>query len=155
MCTNKRQTGISLVELIMFIVIVSIALAGVIGVLNMNTSHSADPMVRKQAMAIAESLLEEIEHKEFSKPAGGFTGPFTPVNRSLFDTASDYNNFATNGIFSIDNAPIVGLEGYSVAVTVAGSALGAIPASDSLLITVTVTGPDGLPIIMNGYRTRH
>lgn len=153
MCTSNRQSGISLVELIMFIVIVSIALAGVTGVLNLNTTHGADPMVRKQAMAIAESLLEEIEHKEFLKPADGFTGPFTPVNRALFDTVSDYNGFATNGIFSIDNTQVLGLEGYSVAVTVAPSALGAI--TDALLITVTVTGPGSTPIIMNGYRTRH
>jgi MSHA pilin protein MshD len=53
MCISKHQSGISLIELIMFIVIVSIALAGVINVLNLNTSHSADPVVRKQAMAIA------------------------------------------------------------------------------------------------------
>ena len=30
-----------------------------------------------------------------------------------------------------------------------------VPASESLRITVTVTGPDGMPIVLDGYRTRY
>jgi MSHA pilin protein MshD len=55
------ERGISLIELIMFIVIVSVALAGILLVMNVTTRGSADPLVHKQALAIAESLLEEIE----------------------------------------------------------------------------------------------
>lgn len=54
------QRGISLIELIMFIVIVSVALAGIMVVMNVTTKSSADPLVHKQALAIAESLLEEV-----------------------------------------------------------------------------------------------
>ena len=57
MCTS-RQRGLSLIELIMFIVIVGSALAGVLSVLNFTTKSSADPMVRKQALAIAEQIRE-------------------------------------------------------------------------------------------------
>jgi MSHA pilin protein MshD len=60
------QRGISLIELIMFIVIIGVALAGVLLVMNRVTASSADPLVRKQALAIAESLLEEIELMPFT-----------------------------------------------------------------------------------------
>lgn len=57
----RRQRGLSLVELVMFIVVVSVGVAGILLVLNYTTASGADPMVQKQALAIAESLLDEIE----------------------------------------------------------------------------------------------
>jgi MSHA pilin protein MshD len=60
------QAGISLVELIMFIIIVSIGVAGILTVFNVTTQKSADPQVRRQMLAIAESLLEEVELKPFT-----------------------------------------------------------------------------------------
>lgn len=45
----------------MFIVIVSLAAAGVLLVVNQVTARGADPLLRKQALAVAESLLEEVE----------------------------------------------------------------------------------------------
>ena len=61
-----RQRGISLIELIMFIVIISVALAGILLVMNTTNKSSADPLVAKQALAIAESLLEEVELQPFT-----------------------------------------------------------------------------------------
>jgi MSHA pilin protein MshD len=175
MCISKHQSGISLIELIMFIVIVSIALAGVINVLNLNTSHSADPVVRKQAMAIAESLLEEIEQKPFTfcdpddpnaatvtspvctiaEPDGGESRYSVP----MFDNVIDYNGFTMNPVVDISNASLPALTGYSAGVTVTPSALcaGAVcaPASESLLISVRVDGPGGFSVTMDGYRTRY
>lgn len=56
-----RESGLTLVELILFVLVVSIALLAVLLVMNHTTAHSADPLVRKQAVAIAEALLEEVE----------------------------------------------------------------------------------------------
>ncbi len=64
--TPAREGGLTLIELVMFILVVSIALVGVIMVLNTAVRGSADPMVRKQALAIAESLLLEIEQQPFT-----------------------------------------------------------------------------------------
>src|SRR4051794_24643993 len=60
------QAGISLIELIMFMVIVSVGLAGILSVMTVTTRASADPMLRKQAIAVAESLLEEIQLQPFT-----------------------------------------------------------------------------------------
>ncbi len=63
---SDHCAGLSLVEIIIFIVIVSGAVIGILSVMNVATQGSADPMVRKQAIAIAESLLEEIELMPFT-----------------------------------------------------------------------------------------
>jgi MSHA pilin protein MshD len=61
-----RQRGVTLVELILFIVIVGVAVGGIITVMNLTTRGSADPVRRKQALIIAEGLLEEVELAKFS-----------------------------------------------------------------------------------------
>ena len=61
-----RQKGITLIELIVFMVIVGVAMTGIISSINFNVRHSADPVVKKQALAIAEALLEEIELMPFT-----------------------------------------------------------------------------------------
>jgi MSHA pilin protein MshD len=66
MSTADRQSGVSLVETILFMVIVSVAVIGVTSVFMTTTRSSADPLVRKQALAIAESLLEEVRLMPFT-----------------------------------------------------------------------------------------
>ena len=150
-----KQRGVSMIELVMFIVIISIALAGILLVMNTVTGRSADTLIRKQALSIAESLLEEVELQDFTKPVGGFAGPFTPANRASFDCVTDYNGFTTTGIYSLTNAAIPGLGSYNANVVVAGSVLGAIAAASSVYITVTVTDPQNNQVQVSGYRTAY
>ncbi|MET7015100.1 type IV pilus modification PilV family protein [Uliginosibacterium flavum] len=63
---TSRQHGLTLIELVVFMVVISIGLAGILGALNLTTRNSANPMLLKQQLAIAESLLEEIESKPFT-----------------------------------------------------------------------------------------
>lgn len=184
------QRGISLIELIVFIVIVSAAVAGVLSALNAATRSSADPMIQKQALAIAEALLEEVQLQPFTYcdpddpqaataqsasvgPTGCSAGgveaigaesaaPYGPETRTSatnpFDNVNDYNGLSMGpGITDITGAAIAGLEAYSATVSVANQALGAIPAAESLLITVTVDGPPGsnTRVVLHGYRLRY
>ena len=66
MSINRRERGLSLVELIAFIVVVGIAVAGVLIAMSMATRASADPMIQKQALAIAEAVLEEVQLQPFT-----------------------------------------------------------------------------------------
>ncbi len=189
MSTRHNQRGVSLIELILFIVIVGAALAGILLVMNVTTRGSADPLVHKQALAIAESLLEEVELMPFTfcdpddanassavAATGGcavatneesaMIGPEAGEARysavTPFDNVSDYNGFtmAAGALLDITGNP-VGPAGYTVAVAVANNgmpAAGASPAIaniEALLITVTVTGPDGVPVVVEGIRTRY
>jgi MSHA pilin protein MshD len=76
-----------------------------------------------------------------------------------YDNVSDYNGFPF-----VPGAPVPDINGnttspagYTTAIVVAAPpvALGVVPIADTLLITVTVTGPDGIPIVLDGYRTRY
>lgn len=61
MAGARARAGVTLVELLLFIVIVSIAVGAVLQVLRISAGASADPLRRKQALMIAEALLEEVE----------------------------------------------------------------------------------------------
>ena len=65
MCT-RRQRGLTLVELVLFMVIMGVAAAGIIGVLNIGATSSADPLRRKQALLIAEGYMEEVQLARFT-----------------------------------------------------------------------------------------
>lgn len=60
------QRGLTLIELIIFIIVVSVALTGVLTVLNVTVRRSADPMISKQMLSIAEALLEEVQMHAFT-----------------------------------------------------------------------------------------
>ena len=176
--TRCRARGFTLIELLVFIVVVSAALAGVLQVFVQATAHGADPAVRRQALAIAESLLEEVQLMPFtycdsedanvetatsaagcasgadaSGPEAGETRYASPP----FDHVNDYHGYAMSGIVDITNTAVSGLSGYSASVSVAAAALNTITAGsgDALRITVTVTGPGGISIALDGYRSRH
>lgn len=154
MCINKLQRGISLIELILFIVIISIALSSLLMVVNVNTKSSVDPLLRKQALAIAESMLEEIELQDFSNPVGGFAGGGVVANRASFDDVFDYNGMNTSAEVITG---ITGLASYNLTVAVANpaAAWGTIPATDVAQITVTVTDSGGQSIQAVGYRVNY
>lgn len=70
MSTCKRipsgQGGFTLIELVIFIVVISVAVVGLLGVISRTTSSSADPQLRKQALVLAESMLEEVQLARFT-----------------------------------------------------------------------------------------
>jgi MSHA pilin protein MshD len=61
-----RQRGLSLIELIIFMVVMGIAAVGVLQMLNLSAKASADPVRRKQALLLAESYMEEVQLARFT-----------------------------------------------------------------------------------------
>lgn len=78
-----RQRGVTLIELVLFIVIVSVAVVGVLQALRIGTASSADPLRRKQALMIAEGLMEEVQLAKYS-----FCDPSSDNADSALDSAS-------------------------------------------------------------------
>lgn len=187
--SRASQRGVTLVELIVFIVVVGTAAMGVLLAIDVANRSSADPMIQKQALAVAEALLEEVQLQPFThcdpddpnaatalgaadctggaggpndenRLVAGQLGPEAGETRSSattpFDHASDYNGLVIGpGITDVSGAAIAGLEAYTASIAVANQALGAIPASDALFITVTVTAPGDTIVVLNGYRVRY
>ncbi len=80
---GRKSLGLSLVELIVFIAVVGIAVSGVLAALNISTRASADPMIQKQALAIAEAVLEEVQLMPFT-----YCDPDDANAETALDTAS-------------------------------------------------------------------
>jgi MSHA pilin protein MshD len=66
MYSKRRQHGLTIIELVMFIVIVGVAAAGILQVMDLANRSSTDPMRRKQAMLIAEAYMEEVQQAQFT-----------------------------------------------------------------------------------------
>jgi MSHA pilin protein MshD len=175
----RRAQGLTLIELLMFIVVVSIALAAMLRVFVTATTASADPMIRRQQLAIAESLLREVQLMPFtwcdpddanvetaSSSAGcaslaESSGPESGETRygptTYFDNVNDYAGFSMTGIRDLSNSAVTGLSGYTASVAVAAAALDTITlaSGDALKITITVSGPDSSSLVLQGWRTRY
>jgi MSHA pilin protein MshD len=182
---RRRDRGLSLIELVIFIVVVSVAATGVLMVMNLNARHSADPLRQKQALAIAEALLEEIELMPFTDcdpdgldPVSGTCakdegiGPeLTYANQTVdetrgstvapFDNVNDYHNLTlTGGDHDLGNAGnVVVPAGYtaSVAVTQDG-AFGLSGSSlplDAVLRIAVTVSYGDGSVAVEGYRTKY
>jgi MSHA pilin protein MshD len=153
-----RTQGFSLVEVVLFILVVSVALVAVLNAFNLANVGSADPMLRRQSLAIGQALLEEISFKPFGNAAtddpgqGGFAGPYTSANRARFDDMDDYNGFTLNGIRTLDNVEVSGLTLYQVSVAVVNAAFGNVPDTHGKRVTVTVTDPANNTLVLETYR---
>ena len=167
------QRGVTLVELVVSIVVISVGLAGILVVLERTTRSSAEPMVQHQAVAVAEAYLEEILLKPFDETAAsgdpeGAPGPEADeANRTLFDDVNDYHNLANNGCVATtpacpalgdcacdhNGAPVSSLRGYAVTVDVDTAAL--LNGEPSARVQVNVTGPGGVSLSLSGYRTNY
>jgi MSHA pilin protein MshD len=144
---RRRSRGMTLMELVLAIVVIGVGLTGVLVAFNQAVFHSADPMVRKQMLAIAEEMMEEITLKPFAVqpvvPAAGCA-------RTTHDDVLDYNGYASAGICDIDGSAIPSLATYSVAVAVTPRALPNGIAALRVVVTVT-HGAETLTLV--GYRT--
>ncbi len=183
MCTARRlasaraQAGVTLIELVLFIVIVGVAVVGILGVMSLTTRNSVDPQLRKQALAIAEGMLDEIEGARFTfcavndpaaetatgeaacatKEAFGIQGGAT---QRPYDNVNDYNQSEP---YTSDVAGNPFPDGYVVNVLVSPvvvNATGLLHASPpanpaALRITVTVGYGDKQQVVLDGYRTRY
>jgi MSHA pilin protein MshD len=178
----RRQSGLTLIELIVFIVVITVGLMGVLAGINYSVRNSANPMLLKQQVAVAESLLEEIEKKPFTwcdpddsavSTANSYAGCTTPETSgpqagedrysqtTPFDNVIDYNGFSMTGIRTpISNTVINGLGSYnaSVSVTTLDAALNPTNVATSIAalridVTVSLTGQPS--ITLTGYRFRY
>ena len=131
-----RPRGATLIELIMFIVVVGAAVTGVLGAISYATRASVDPMIQKQALAIAEAVLEEVQLMPFTycdpddpqaatalntggcsvaaavETIGAETvAPYGPETRlsvtTPYDNVNDYNGFVmAGGVVDIAGNPV-------------------------------------------------
>jgi MSHA pilin protein MshD len=152
---SARRGGFTLIEVLVLVVVIGIAAAGVLLVFQNTVRKSADPQIYKQALAIAEAMLDEVLLTAYDHD--GVVG-----TRAQFNDVQDFHGFLTVGGFTdIQGAPVPGLADYNVAVSVANATVddqnaGLLDVTESRRVTVTVThGPSGISVALDGYRMRY
>lgn len=178
---SSRQRGITLIELIMFIVIIGVALAGIVGVMNFTAKNSGDPVRRKQALMIAEGLLEEVELAQFTYCVPGSSNADTANSVAEcvvpevfgkragdtrpYDNVGGYGNnpqafYNTSNQLADVAGNAMNLTGYNATATLVAENLngivgGTLSDPSVFRITVTVTYDGTHSVTLDGYRTRY
>jgi MSHA pilin protein MshD len=145
--SSTSNSGMSLIELVVAIVVVAICFA----LVDTTTRRSVDPMLERQATSIAEAYLEEIAQQAYRDPDDGTICPGPEAERALFDNVCDYQGLVETGARDQTGALVSGLESYHVSVSIDSNAT--LGEADVLRIDVTVTDPMGRPVRLSLYRT--
>ena len=148
----RAQRGSTLIELVVAIVIITMAAGTIVGLIAMMSRSSAETMTQSQSANIANAYLSEILSQPFGPVIGG-------ANRAAYNDVTDYNGLADAAPLDRFGNPIPNSAGYRVDVFVANAALGtggnSIPAGNSRRIQVRVTDPMGDVVWLTGFKTQH
>lgn len=160
----QKQNGMTLVEMVISIVLISIAVTAVLSAFSSSMGRSSDPLWKNKSLKLAQLYLDEILSKKYdvSTPLGGIPAslpsavscdvPFAGGNRGIFDHVDRFN-----GVNDMPPALVTGAlsdyAGYrvTVLVTCAGSEVG-VANNNAKRITVTVTPPNQSPMPFSVYR---
>lgn len=167
---RTKQRGVTLVELIISIVIISIASVALLQSLGTQTIRNVDPMIQSQAQRLAQRYLEEVMSKSFFDPSADpkLTNGLSQaaVKASVEDvtarTAAPAANNTFDNIYEYEGfSQPSAITGYSVDITIdisTGLALGTLvnaaatcPAKIAL-IKVTITDPRNQTTSLQSYR---
>lgn len=147
MSKTQSQAGIGLIELVISIVIISIAASAVLGLIASTTARSADSVLLRQSIAIATAHLEEISARPIVDPDGADG----EAARSLFDDVDDYAALVASPVADTTGAPIPGLSDYRVTVVVANADLPSVSAGEGVRVDVQVTHPAVADVRLSRY----
>ena len=152
---RSRLSGFTLIEMIITIVVVGVGLAGVLVAFSTTIKSSSDPMVRKQVVAIAEGMMEEITLKPYVDPGTGGSIAAGSCDRSAADDMQDYVGYTSRSVCDVDGTPVAGLATYRVSVVLdTAAALGSL-ATNVTKITVTVSNGGAQSFSLVGWRTKY
>ena len=134
---RRHQRGFTLPEAILAIIVLGVGLAGLLLAFSTVARNSGDPVLRKQAVAIAQALIEEITLKPYASSAN--TAP-SGCARDTYNDISDYHGYTSAGICTVDGVAIAALTGFNVSVSVAAGTLSGVAAARKISVTVTQGG---------------
>ncbi len=154
------SAGFSLIEVVIAITVLSVALTGSMMLMHTTLRSSADPMIQRQAAAIAEAYIEEVILQSYIDPdldqATGAVCPSAEASRALFDNVCDYDALNDVGARNRSGTAITGLGAYTVDIDIVTTAtLNTLSGSSQVLrIDVQVSHPSMSSFSVSAYRTK-
>jgi prepilin-type N-terminal cleavage/methylation domain-containing protein len=145
---HARQRGVTLIELIASISVISLAGTALLGTLSYLAGAGGNATRQAQAQSIADGYLAEISGMSFADPDGvdGEAG------RSLWDDIDDYAGLDTP---TASDKLGAAAGNFRVRVNLFPGGLGTLPANAVWRIEVTVDYGDNASVVATGYRTNH
>ena len=153
----NKNTGVTLLEMVVFIIVLGIGLTAMVTAMNNHLSNSVDPIVNTRALECAQSKLDEINARKYDEnsPTGGVpacgSGEVGAVACAGIAPDGDFDDV---GDFAgqLDNANSDC--SISVSVVDAGTDLG-LSADQARRITVDVVSPGGGRATLSTYRANY
>lgn len=113
-----RPRGFTLIELVLFIVIVGIAVAAIGAQFMQNVQHSAEPLLRQKAIAVANSHMDTLQGSSYAD-----INSYNDSTVSGFDVAVTVSNSANwSATTPVESIPAVDAKEIDVTVTIAATA---------------------------------
>jgi len=148
----SASQGFTLIELILFIVIVGVATTGLFSAINSSTVNNVNPLFQVRALELAQAQMDEIIGKRYDdkSPNGGFP----PCDSLEVGAVPCDSSDAKGDLGDIDdyhgfNSVPAAYGGFTMAVTVSNETLNSRPAK---LITVTVDSAASEAVVLSTYR---
>ena len=178
----NKQVGVTLVELVIAIVIISIAAVALLQTLGSQTIRNVDPMIQSQAQLLARQYLQEVSSKSFFDGAADPrlipTLTRTQINDSVIDKTQsgspsriawdniyEYEGYNQSGILDVSGVAISAFANFTVdiAIDISDSvAINGLANSSTancpprfMLISVTITDARGYNTSLSGYRASY
>jgi MSHA pilin protein MshD len=102
--SRYRQSGFSLIEIVIFIVIVGVAVSAITLQFSQNVKESAQPILRHKAVAIAHSYFDRMQRVAWQDPEGDALGTETLI--ANYDDITDFSQITgdstTHSGYTID-----------------------------------------------------
>jgi len=155
--------GFTLLELVIFILVLGIALVGVMMALNRGVLDNVRPMYQVRALELAQAQMDQVLGRRFdentlvggipscvtSRPVCtttlGLEGGESLTDKGTLDEIDDHHNYnRTEDDFQV-----------SVSVVFAGDDLPGLSNASAKRVTVRVTPPFGNPVTLSVYRTNY
>ncbi len=140
---NLGQQGVSLIELVVFLVVVGIASSALFSVYTNGLMRSVDPLIQVRAMELAQARLDDVLALKYdaSTPTGGVPACGTTGVPACTNTPdADMND--VDDYHGVSDTPY---PGFTRSVSVVTS-------NNEKLVTVNVAAPQSITIRLAAYR---
>lgn len=140
---QARENGVSLIELVVFIIVVGIASSALFSTYSYSLMRNTDPLIQVRALELAQARLDEVLALKYDEntPTGGIPACGSSGAPACNNT-TDSNRNDVDDFHNVSDTPYTG---YTRNVTVT-------TANNEKLVTVTVTAPKNWSITLAAYR---